>query len=260
MIKGKDIILSVDDKPLAAAKSCKLKLGTKFIEVCSPTDGDVEQYVPTIRSWNVSADMFAAKMEDYDRLYAMWKSKQKLTLRFYDNELQSCYKGDAYIKNIDLAAQVGNHATFACSFQPTGDLSKASSVGIVMRTQGTASTQRVLFWPETGRDYAWVRTNTQTQEQNNEYVMLYEVTFSRATRFTFINRGMVVKASAEDVLSMLVDNDTASLNAAAVLVSNQNPSNRTVVVNPTAANTKCTILMNYPDATSAPSAAYLTKL
>lgn len=260
MIKGKDIILSVSDKPLASAKSCKLKLGTKFVEVCSPTDGDVEQYVPTIRSWDVSADTFAAKMADYDTLYTIWKNKQKVTLRFYDNELQTCYKGDAYIKSLDLNAQVGNHATFSVSFQPTGELEKASSVGIVMRTQGTASTQRILFWPETGRDYAWIRTNTQSQEQNNEYVMLYEVTFSRATRFTLFNRGMVIKASATDVLSMLVDEDTKSLNAAAVLVSNQNPSNRTVVVVPTAANTKCTILMNYPDAKSAPSATYLTKI
>lgn len=261
MIKGKDIILSVSDKPLASAKSCKLKLGTKFIEVCSPTDGDVEQYVPTIRSWEVSADTFAAKMADYDTLYTIWKNKQKVTLRFYDNELQTCYKGDAYIKSLDLNAQVGNHATFSVSFQPTGELSKASEEGVSMDTAGTAHTQEVLFWPETGRDYAWIRATTQEQEENNEYVMLKEFQCQNTTRITLICRGMIVEATAETVMGWLNEQDTKSLNDAALLTCNSRYPNKPLVVPAGPGHYKTvTVLMNYKDCIDHPSVKYLTKL
>ena len=130
MILGKELVLTVSEYsefpylyPLAACKSCSLKLDTKFLEVCAPNQIGVTDNIPTWRSWSTDASTLFSTDANYKRLYDIWKNNTPLWLCFFDSSRSNYYKGKAYLKSVDKSGDIGGLAKISVSFQTSGDLS-----------------------------------------------------------------------------------------------------------------------------------------
>lgn len=76
MMKGNDLILSIDGVKLAAAKSCGVDRNVDTIEVCSPVDGPAKKFVPSTTSWAISAGGLYANRAGAERLRKIWRAYQ----------------------------------------------------------------------------------------------------------------------------------------------------------------------------------------
>lgn len=54
VLKGNDLIISIDGSALAAAKSCSVEVNAETIKIASPTDGAWEKSIVGRKSWSVS--------------------------------------------------------------------------------------------------------------------------------------------------------------------------------------------------------------
>ena len=73
----------------------------------------------------------------------MQESKQAVTIRFYDAELQIFYKGEAFIETLELTGDVRGFAKMKVSLQPSGPLTAATVV--YLRALDTSGLERVYF-------------------------------------------------------------------------------------------------------------------
>lgn len=146
MIHGKDLILS-DSKTgsghFACATSCTVSTKSDFIEVAHPTEGGWKRYKPTILSWSASTGHLLASYANYKYFRNMQESKQAVTIRFYDAELQIFYKGEAFIDTLELTGDVRGFAKMKVSLQPSGPLTAATVVDL--RALDTSDLERVYF-------------------------------------------------------------------------------------------------------------------
>ena len=241
MVQGKNLLLSVNNETIAAAKTCALDLNTDFLETSSPTEGDWRDYLPTIKSWGCSADALCASMDYFDQLEKIWHNGTKVTLRFWDSEMGCFYKGYAYIKNLHTTGQVGSTVTMSVTFQPTGELQRAIKTEIQISNSETAIDTYYLFWPETGRKYVFIR------EDDNENILYVERTFTTMTRIDALHKIIVCKGTATTVLGYIEAQATQNLNNAAVLYARTDEDAHTVVPPGT-----YTFLLNDSDVVQAP--------
>ena len=129
MIHGKDLILSdsqTGSGHFACATSCTVSTKSDFIEGAHPTEGGWKRYKPTILSWSASTGHLLASYANYKYFRNMQESKQAVTIRFYDAELQIFYKGEAFIDTLELTGDVRGFAKMKVSLQPSGPLTAAT--------------------------------------------------------------------------------------------------------------------------------------
>ena len=146
MIHGKDLILSdsqTGSGHFACATSCTVSTKSDFIEVAHPTEGGWKRYKPTILSWSASTGHLRASYANYKYFRNMQESKQAVTIRFYDSELQIFYKGEAFIETLELTGDVRGFAKMKVSLQPSGPLTAATVVDL--RALDTSEPERVYF-------------------------------------------------------------------------------------------------------------------
>lgn len=123
VVLGKNLIVSLDGIPIAAARTCTLNLEQEFIEACSPADSRVILSIPTLYRWSVSVDGLVGYSDvvfSYD-LANKLKNGTKCLLTFEDS-IGQMRAGWVYVKNCDQTGTVGSIATYSASFQPTGPL------------------------------------------------------------------------------------------------------------------------------------------
>ena len=123
VVLGKNLIVSLDGIPIAAARTCTLNLEQEFIEACSPADSRVILSIPTLYRWGVSVDWLVGYSDvvfSYD-LADKLKNGTKCLLTFEDS-IGQMRAGFVYVKNCDQTGTVGSIATYSASFQPTGPL------------------------------------------------------------------------------------------------------------------------------------------
>ena len=53
ILHGKNIIVSMDDTAIAAAKSCTINIAASTIPTASPISGSWESHIPARKSWSV---------------------------------------------------------------------------------------------------------------------------------------------------------------------------------------------------------------
>ena len=250
MIQGKDLILSLNGAPLAASTTCELSTATDFIEVCSPTGGEWKDYIPTQHGWDVSAGCLMATMENYDNLLKMQKAKQRLEVSFYDKGLQVFYKGDAYIKKLDIVGNYGNLAKMSVAFQACGEL-KAATTQVIDMTTGD-STGRMLGWGMgEGRIYIGNRGS------GDPFANTYELTLTKDTRFTLLGRGAIINADADTVTDWIMSKDEESINAAAIIV-HPTWGQKSDIIRVPSGEVKVTVIMNSNEVN--PKVIYLSKI
>ena len=249
MIHGRDLILSINGTPIAASTTCDLSTTTDFIEVCAPTGGEWKDYIPTQHGWGVSAGCLMATMENSDNLLKMQKRKQRLELSFYDKGLQVFYKGDAYIKKLDVVGNYGNLAKMSVAFQTCGELKTATAQVIDMTTGG--STGRMLGWGMgEGRIYIMNRYS------GDPFASTYELTLTKDTRFTLLGRGVIINADADTVTNWIMSDNEESINAAAIIV-HPTWGQKTDVIRVPSGEVKVTVIMNSNEVN--PNVIYLSK-
>ena len=149
MIHGKDLILSdsqTGSGHFACATSCTVSTKSDFIEVAHPTEGGWKRYKPTILSWSASTGHLLASYSNYKYFRNMQESKQAVTIRFYDAELQIFYKGEAFIETLELTGDVRGFAKMKVSLQPSGPLTQGSCRPVVEMITSLPASSRVLCW------------------------------------------------------------------------------------------------------------------
>ena len=252
MIQGKDLILSLNGAPLAASTTCELSTDTDFIEVCPPIGGEWKDYIPTQHGWDVSAGCLMATMENFDNLLKMQKAKQQLEISFYDKGLQVFYKGATYIKHLDIIGRYGNLAKMSVAFQPCGELRMAGAQVIDMTTG--ESTGRMLGWG-TGEGHIYITDRSSGGPAAN----IYELTLTKDTRFTLLERGAIINADADTVSGWIMGKNESDLNAAAILVNSKYGTKDGVVYVPRGSVT-VSVVMNSNVANVGYQVIYLSKI
>lgn len=168
MIHGKDLILSdsqTGSGHFACATSCTVSTKSDFIEVAHPTDGGWKRYKPTILSWSASTGHLLASYANYKYFRNMQESKQAVTIRFYDAELQIFYKGEAFIDTLELTGDVRGFAKMKVSLQPSGPLTAATEKVWWIDEDYSISTRK-LSW-----DYNTKRVNISDIDTGNGVVL-----------------------------------------------------------------------------------------
>lgn len=164
MIQGKNVILSIDGKAIAAAQSCDLDVDRDMIEVCSPVEGQWKRYIPTKIRWSASVSMLVVDMDNPQAwLNEMKSSAQPLTMRFYDTELGIYQVGEVWIKSWKVGASVGSLATFNLSLQGNGALRDAGADDYPILAGDTLYT-KWHFNENTGN---FTQTGTELDEDGN---------------------------------------------------------------------------------------------
>lgn len=121
MIKGKNLILSLNGTAIAAAKNGSIAVDTSFINVCSPISGAWEEVLPTVHKWSASSDGLVSDPQYIDSLLQMQINKTPLTLRFSMGGAGN-RQGTCYIAHIEQTGSVGNLAKYSIQLQGSGAL------------------------------------------------------------------------------------------------------------------------------------------
>lgn len=126
MIYGRDLILSINGAPIAAAKSCTLAMEQSFLTVSNPFGSRWNEYIPERATWKVSANCLLADMANVSFLMDALANGTPLSVSFYDNQLQMPREGVAYIKSLSLEAAVDSLARMSVSLTGSGELTSFS--------------------------------------------------------------------------------------------------------------------------------------
>lgn len=184
MRQGKDLILSdsqTGSGHFACATSCTVSVKSDYIEVAHPTEGGWKRYKPTILSWSASTGHLLASYSNYKYFRSMMESKQAVTVRFYDVELQIFYKGQAYIETLELTGDVRGFAKMKVSLQPSGPLEAAEEH--TLACTGNVSYPYGLSWTGTSASEDGIFQGVVLR--NGHYIEYGEVTLTAIrTRIT----------------------------------------------------------------------------
>ena len=241
MRQGKDLILSdsqTGSGHFACATSCTVSVKSDYIEVAHPTEGGWKRYKPTILSWSASTGHLLASYSNYKYFRSMMESKQAVTVRFYDAELQIFYKGQAFIETLDLTGDVNGLAKMKVSLQPSGPLTAAEVIDIDEISAPSTWLQRYLEWNAQTKTVT-IADPVEAGEQDTVLFQEIDVSTKTRTRFSIREGRMLVSmngARTSDVLSNYW-NTVLNTNTIIPLYG----GSRDVVVGPG----KYTILVNY---------------
>lgn len=135
MILGKNLIVSLNGTPIAAAKSCTFTVSQDFLQVCSPTTSRVFEKIPTTYDWSMSVNGLIANSSLPNSLINLLKEGTKVMLMFTDNSNQK-RAGFAYVKVCEEGGSIGALATFSASFESTGPLYNYTALTPELFTEG----------------------------------------------------------------------------------------------------------------------------
>lgn len=123
MIHGRNLIVSIDGEPIAAAKSCNITVSQDFIQACSPTEGRVYAKIPTTYDWDISVDCLVLDNSvQVNGLMNKLIAGTKCLLTFTDGTNNQKRAGFAYIKSWNEGGNIGSLATLRASFESSGPL------------------------------------------------------------------------------------------------------------------------------------------
>lgn len=213
--KGKDIILSdsqTGSGHFACATTCNVTTDCDFIETCSPDDGSWKEYVPTILSWSASSSHLLASYANYKFFRAKQQAKEAITVRFYDAELEIFYKGQAYIKTLDLTGDVKGLAKMSVQLQPSGPLEAASVEDIDVSTTYRDQSHGILWNPKTKKGEIYSVQHGENGVVYNPFTLT-----AMKTRFTLRTQRALLQCTQDQLETMLSTNDSTTFNEKLVI-------------------------------------------
>ena len=156
----------------------------------------------------------------------MQESKQAVTIRFYDAELQIFYKGEAFIDTLELTGDVRGFAKMKVSLQPSGPLTAATETAMNIGTEYSNS-KRGISW-----NYNTKKVNIfQIDETDEDSGVVYQPLNLTATknRITLRPKRALLQCTAIQLFSWLRDFNQDAFNNAMVVFT-QERGNTVVVV------------------------------
>lgn len=123
MIKGSNLILYINDEPIACARNGRISMDSEFINVCSPVSGSFDEVLPSKLKWAAVSDCLISDPQYADYLMEMMVSKQPCSL-WFSLDGAGNRKGSCFISNIEQTGTVKNLAKFNIKLQGTGPIDK----------------------------------------------------------------------------------------------------------------------------------------
>lgn len=121
---GRDLLIAVGGRAIAAQRSCSPNIQQDTIEVCSPVSGPWKEFIPGTIGWDVSCEGLIYAPEYADELMDVLTRRQKVRLSYYDPELRIVRSGYAIPTGLQQGASINSLATYSLSFQGSGPLGK----------------------------------------------------------------------------------------------------------------------------------------
>lgn len=126
IILGRDLIVAVDDRAIAAAKSCQVRIRCEAIEVSSPTRGRGREYRAGRMEWEVSVGTLVTAIAASASMVG-----KAVTVAFGIRDEANAdsidaderVSGRAIVTEWDSSGAVGNIATGSFKFRGNGELS-----------------------------------------------------------------------------------------------------------------------------------------
>lgn len=227
MIHGKNLILSDSQTGFghfAIAKSCDVTTDAYFLEVSSPTQGAWREYIQKQQSWSASTSHLLASFSAYKYFRSCQDNGTKLTIRFFDPEMQIFYRGYAYIKSLKLQGEVSSLAKMSVDLQTTGKLEAAEEHTI--NANEDYNEQGKIIFNSNGSI-----TIVQNEQGEGGIYGKEIITTAARTRISMIGKGLVVEADYNDLITALTRYNSESINEWAVLI-NPTEGTKTVIVGP----------------------------
>lgn len=121
MILGKNLIVSLDGAPIAAAKSGKISISQDFIDVCSPTESRTLDKLPTTYGWSVSVEGLIPNMSGVTiDLIGLLRAGTKCLLTFTDGNMER--SGFVFVASVNLTGTTGHISSYSATFEGSGPL------------------------------------------------------------------------------------------------------------------------------------------
>ena len=133
---GKDLLIAMGGRVIAAQRTCSLNMQQDTIEVCSPVSGPWREYIPSTLGWNVSCDGLIYAPEYADELMDVLTSRQKVRLSYYDPKLHIVRSGYAIPTGLQEGASISDLASYSLTFQGSGELARVESVEVESAGEG----------------------------------------------------------------------------------------------------------------------------
>lgn len=119
MIKGNDIIISLDGTPLVNIKSDDIKSDIELIEVASSTTGAYREYISSRKNWSFSSNYLVFSDSD---ILALLYAGTSYTVTIKKRGESPVLQGTAILTSCQITATRGNLAQGSFSFQGSGAL------------------------------------------------------------------------------------------------------------------------------------------
>lgn len=123
-LKGRDVILRVDNVPVALSRSCSLNISCDMTEVSSFLSGRAKTFVAGRYSWEVSCESLLSFAGSEIDLLECVKNGAKKTISMTADigGKEVGLTGDVLVASLNVAAPLENMATYTAGLQGTGEL------------------------------------------------------------------------------------------------------------------------------------------
>ena len=160
MVQGKDLLLTVNGRNIAASTGCTITMQQDFIDVASPTDGRAKRVMPSTYGWSASAECICASGIGADTLMGYIEQGTELQVSFYDRKKGLFRKGTAYVSNVQASGSMGSLAKVQVQLQGSGALDFYEEE-IDVTELGTRDVDDTEVVYSGGGDRAWQLTQNQ---------------------------------------------------------------------------------------------------
>lgn len=125
MLKGNNLILSINGTPLGASRTCDISRKVSTIPVCPPKAGAARRYITSTTEWTIASDGLYANKEAANRLRDIWRAHQKgngspLLVQISLNGEQE--QGEAILTDLKERGDHNSLVKFSIALQGSGNL------------------------------------------------------------------------------------------------------------------------------------------
>ena len=122
VIKGNDLIISLDGVAIAGAKSCEIEVDCDFKEVSSPTSGRYRTYKADRMSWSVRVSRLILDDATVCGHLLRVKNLYDLSMSVRGNEGLDRIDGQAFLQHADASGSRGGLAAGSWVFLGNGEI------------------------------------------------------------------------------------------------------------------------------------------
>ena len=122
IIKGNDLIISLDGVAIAGAKSCDIEVDADLKEVSSPQSGRFRTYKAGRKSWSVRVNRLVADDDTVSRHLLRAGTLYDLSAYVRNNESFDRVDGQAYLQHADASGSRGGLVAGSWVFVGNGEI------------------------------------------------------------------------------------------------------------------------------------------